>query len=44
MLVFGFHSVTSRLRQSAASVKELYVASGRDDGRVRDLQIGRAHV
>lgn len=37
MLVFGFHSVTSRLRQSAASVRELYVATGREDGRVRDL-------
>ncbi len=44
MLVFGFHSVTSRLRQSAASVKELYVASGRDDGRVRDLLAAAAHA
>ena len=37
MLVFGFHSVTSRLRQAAGSVRELYVDAGRDDGRARDL-------
>jgi 23S rRNA (guanosine2251-2'-O)-methyltransferase len=37
MLIFGFHSVTSRLRQSAASVSELYVDARRDDGRARDL-------
>ncbi|MEI7445349.1 MAG: 23S rRNA (guanosine(2251)-2'-O)-methyltransferase RlmB [Burkholderiales bacterium] len=37
MLVFGFHSVTSRLRQQAASVKELYVDARREDGRMREL-------
>jgi 23S rRNA (guanosine2251-2'-O)-methyltransferase len=37
MLTFGFHSVTSRLRQAAGSVRELYVDARRDDGRVRDL-------
>jgi 23S rRNA (guanosine2251-2'-O)-methyltransferase len=37
MLIFGFHSVTSRLRQSAVSVRELYVDARRDDGRARDL-------
>jgi 23S rRNA (guanosine2251-2'-O)-methyltransferase len=37
MLIFGFHSVTSRLRQAAGSVRELYVDAGRDDGRARDL-------
>jgi 23S rRNA (guanosine2251-2'-O)-methyltransferase len=37
MLIFGFHSVTSRLRQAAGSVRELYVDARRDDGRVRDL-------
>jgi 23S rRNA (guanosine2251-2'-O)-methyltransferase len=37
MLVFGFHSVTSRLRLGAGSVRELYVDARRDDGRVRDL-------
>jgi 23S rRNA (guanosine2251-2'-O)-methyltransferase len=37
VLVFGFHSVTSRLRQSAASVGELYVDGKRDDGRMREL-------
>lgn len=44
MLVFGFHSVTSRLRQSGASVRELYVASGREDGRVRDLLAAAARA
>jgi 23S rRNA (guanosine2251-2'-O)-methyltransferase len=39
MLVFGFHSVTSRLRQSPASISELYVDAARDDGRVRDLLV-----
>ena len=37
MLIFGFHSVTSRLRQAAGSVRELYVDARRDDGRARDL-------
>jgi 23S rRNA (guanosine2251-2'-O)-methyltransferase len=37
VLVFGFHSVTSRLRSQAASVKELYVDARRDDGRMREL-------
>ncbi len=37
MLLFGFHSVTSRLRSQAASVKELYVDARREDGRMREL-------
>ncbi len=37
MLVFGFHSVTSRLRSQATSVKELYVDARREDGRMREL-------
>ena len=37
MLIFGFHSVTSRLRQAAGSVRELYVDARRYDGRARDL-------
>jgi len=37
MLVFGFHSVTARLRQAADSVRELYADRSRDDGRMRDL-------
>jgi 23S rRNA (guanosine2251-2'-O)-methyltransferase len=46
MLVFGFHAVTARLRQSCASVTELYVDAGREDGRVRDLLglAGRSNV
>lgn len=35
--IFGFHAVTSRLRQSAASIKEIYVDAGRGDQRARDL-------
>ena len=37
MLLFGFHSVTSRLRQSPASITDLYVDASREDGRIRDL-------
>ena len=38
MLLYGFHSVTARLRQSPASVKTLYLDRDRDDPRSRDLQ------
>ncbi|MDB5904537.1 MAG: rRNA (guanosine-2-O-)-methyltransferase RlmB [Betaproteobacteria bacterium] len=36
-IIYGFHAVHSRLRQSAASVKELYVDSARDDRRTQEL-------
>ena len=36
-LIYGFHAVTSRLRQKAASVKEIYLDSSRNDRRARDL-------
>ena len=36
-LLVGFHAVTARLRQRPASVRELYVAAGRHDGRAREL-------
>ena len=36
-LIYGFHAVTSRLRQSAASVKELYLDSAREDRRSLEL-------
>lgn len=42
-LLVGFHAVTARLRQRAASVREIYVAAGRNDSRVRDL-IERANL
>jgi 23S rRNA (guanosine2251-2'-O)-methyltransferase len=42
-LLVGFHAVTARLRQRPGSVRELYVAAGRRDGRARDL-IERARV
>ena len=38
MLLYGFHSVTARLRQAPASVKTLYLDRDRDDPRSRDLQ------
>jgi 23S rRNA (guanosine2251-2'-O)-methyltransferase len=37
MLVYGFHSVSSRLKRGGEGIRDLYVASGRDDARVRDL-------
>jgi 23S rRNA (guanosine2251-2'-O)-methyltransferase len=36
-VIYGFHSVTSRLRQSPGSVKELYVDASREDRRVQEL-------
>ena len=36
-LIFGFHAITSRLRQNPASVKEIFLDSGRRDQRARDL-------
>ena len=36
-IIYGFHAVTSRLRQNAASVKELYVDAARDDRRAQEL-------
>ncbi|HTP98288.1 MAG TPA: 23S rRNA (guanosine(2251)-2'-O)-methyltransferase RlmB [Casimicrobiaceae bacterium] len=39
--LFGFHAVTARLRQRPEAVHALYVQSGRQDPRLRDL-IARA--
>ena len=36
-LIYGFHAVTSRLRQKAASVREVYFDQSRSDRRSRDL-------
>ncbi|MGB8856049.1 MAG: 23S rRNA (guanosine(2251)-2'-O)-methyltransferase RlmB [Burkholderiales bacterium] len=36
-LIYGFHAVTSRLRSSAASVRELFVENSRTDRRAQDL-------
>ncbi|HET9403845.1 MAG TPA: 23S rRNA (guanosine(2251)-2'-O)-methyltransferase RlmB [Burkholderiales bacterium] len=36
-LIYGFHAVTSRLRQNAASVKEIYLDQSRNDRRAKDL-------
>jgi 23S rRNA (guanosine2251-2'-O)-methyltransferase len=38
MLLFGFHSVTARLKQSPQSIKTLYIDRERVDARSRDLQ------
>ncbi len=35
--IYGFHAVTSRLRQNASSVKEVYLDQGRGDRRAKDL-------
>ncbi len=39
----GFHAVTARVRQRPDSVRAIYVAAGRRDGRARDL-IARAEA
>jgi 23S rRNA (guanosine2251-2'-O)-methyltransferase len=36
-LIHGFHAVTARLRHAPESIRELYVAAGRQDARMRDL-------
>lgn len=35
--IFGFHAITSRLRQNPDSIKELFLDSARQDQRIRDL-------
>jgi 23S rRNA (guanosine2251-2'-O)-methyltransferase len=34
----GFHAITSRLRQKADTVKEIYIDAERKDGRAKDLR------
>jgi 23S rRNA (guanosine2251-2'-O)-methyltransferase len=36
-IICGFHAVTAKLRHAAEDVKEILVAEGRRDGRMRDL-------
>jgi len=36
-VIYGFHAVTSRLRQDAAGIQEIYLEGARQDGRSRDL-------
>jgi len=38
-IIYGFHAVLSRLRQKAASVKEIYLDPSRHDRRARDLAL-----
>lgn len=35
--IFGFHAITSRLRQNPDSIKELFLDPARQDQRIRDL-------
>lgn len=37
-VIHGFHAVLSRLRQNAASIREIYVDASRDDRRARELK------
>ena len=37
--IYGFHAIRSRLRSSPGSVKEVWVDEGRQDARMRDLQV-----
>lgn len=41
-IIYGFHAVTSRLRQQASAVQEIYLDATRHDARVQDL-ISLAH-
>ena len=36
--IYGFHAVTSRLRQNPNSIKEIFLDSTRHDKRIRDLK------
>ncbi|WIM06429.1 MAG: 23S rRNA (guanosine(2251)-2'-O)-methyltransferase RlmB [Candidatus Nitricoxidivorans perseverans] len=36
-LIHGFHAVTAKLRHAAGDIREIHVAEGRQDGRMRDL-------
>jgi 23S rRNA (guanosine2251-2'-O)-methyltransferase len=36
-IIYGFHAVASRLRQSPGAVKELYVDAAREDRRMQEL-------
>lgn len=43
-IIWGFHAITSRLRQKAAGVREVYIDASRDDRRARDLaQTAQSH-
>jgi 23S rRNA (guanosine2251-2'-O)-methyltransferase len=37
-VIHGFHAVVSRVRQNAASIREIFVDQARDDRRVRELK------
>ena len=36
-IIFGFHAITSRIKQSPASIKEIFVDAARHDQRARNL-------
>ncbi|MBA2483445.1 MAG: 23S rRNA (guanosine(2251)-2'-O)-methyltransferase RlmB, partial [Nitrosomonas sp.] len=35
--IFGFHAITSRLRQNPDSIKEIFIDANRRDHRAREL-------
>lgn len=37
-IIYGFHSVTARIRSDASTVIEVFLDAGRQDGRVKDLR------
>jgi 23S rRNA (guanosine2251-2'-O)-methyltransferase len=37
MIIYGFHTVQSRLKLAPESIEALYIDAGRDDARARDL-------
>ncbi len=36
-IIYGFHSITSRIRLDASSVKDVYLDESRNDARMGDL-------
>ena len=36
-IIYGFHSITSRIRLDVNSVKEIYLDESRNDARMNDL-------
>jgi len=43
-LIFGFHAITTRLRQNPDSIREIYIDAARTDQRIRSLMtLAEAH-
>jgi len=37
-IIYGFHSITARIRSDAATVTEVFLDAARQDGRIKDLR------